>query len=1033
MLAAVIQFSLRNRLPILCVAIALVVLGSLTASSLPIDVLPSLTRPRVVIATECEGLAPEEVEQRVTLPLEAAVNGAAGVTAVRSSSDIGLSVIQIEFDWATEIYQARQIVQERIATVADRLPPDVQPRMGPVSSLLGQIVLVGMWSSDGTTDPMQLRTLADWVVRQRLLTINGVSQVITMGGDRKQFHVLVDQHLMHKYDVGLADVEAALRDSNENVTGGFMGRDGREFLIRGLGRYNDADQIRQTVIRGDDQRPLLLKHIATVAEVAQLKRGDSSVNGQPAVVLTIQKQPHADSRAVTDRIAAALGDLQSALPDDIELQITYQQREFIDHAVANVLEALRDGAILVVIVLFVFLSNFRTTVITLTAIPLSILITALVFRYLGLSINVMTLGGIAVALGELVDDAIVGVENMYTRLKQNHQLQSPQPVLTVIREASVEVRGAIMISTVLVVIVFAPLFFLTGMEGRLFTPLGIAYLVSICASTLVSLTVTPVLAYYLLPNARATARGEDGFVLRMLKAAFRPLIRFSLKPAGLTIGLTALGAGCVVGGLLALQMGRDFLPPFDEGAAQVNLYAPAGTSLEVSRELSRIADANLQGLLRSADNPAGPLLWYTARTGRAEQDEHVMGVHVTEYVMSLNPASDLSRAQIIAALRQAVEHIPGVLVEVEQPIAHLISHLLSGVTAQIAIKIYGDDLDVLRREAEQIRAAIADIDGIAPPLVEQQQPMPQFRVELKPDMLAHYGVTAGFVNDFIETAIHGQQVSQMLDGQRTFDVLLRLQESQRRDLENLYRLPLELPSGLRIPLSAIAHVYEAAGPNTINREDGRRRIVVRVNTTDRDVGSAVEEIQQRIAARVELPTGYFVSYSGQFEAQQQANRRILWLSGLALVVLVLVLYSTYGSLSLVFQLLIVIPAALVGGIVALFLSGQTLSVAAMVGFISLGGIAARNGLLLISTYLKRLEHSDLTPEALVAGSLDRLAPVLMTALTTAMALVPLVIEGDAPGKEILFPVATVILGGLVTATLAEFLIRPGLFWFARQT
>jgi len=806
MLSAIIQFSLRNRLPILCGAIAIIVLGGLTARSLPIDVLPNLTRPRVVIVTESEGLAPEEVEQRVTFPLETAINGAAGVIAVRSSSDIGLSVVNVEFDWGMEIYQARQIVQERIATVIDRLPPDVQPRMGPVSSLLGQIVLVGMWSSDGTTDPMELRTLADWVVRQRLLTINGVSQVITMGGDRKQFHVLVDQHLMHKYEVSLPEIEAALRNANENVTGGFMGRDGREFIIRGLGRYGNDEQIRQTVIRSDAERPLLLKQVATVGEVAQTKRGDSSVNGRAAVVLTIQKQPDADTRAVTDAIETALNELQPSLPSDVKLQITYQQREFIDHSVANVIEALRDGAILVVIVLFVFLLNFRTTFITLTAIPLSILITALVFRWWGLSINVMTLGGIAVALGELVDDAIVGVENIFHRLKQNQQLENPRPVLSVIRDASVEVRSAILVSTALVVIVFAPLFALSGMEGRLFTPLGIAYIVSICASTLVSLTVTPVLAYYLLPNSPVTSRAGDGIVLRILKAVFRPLIRFSMKPAGLTTGLTVLGGGCVVGGLLAYNMGRDFLPPFDEGAAQVNLYAPA-TSLQVSRELSRIADENLRPLLKSDENPRAPLLWYTARTGRAEQDEHVMGVHVTEYVISLNPDSGLSREAMIEQLHEAVEHIPGVQFEVEQPIAHLISHLVSGVTAQIAIKLYGDDLEVLRREAGNIRDAIVDIDGIAAPMIEQQQPTPQFRVELKHDMLAHYGVSARFVNHFIETAIHGQEVSQMLDGQRTFDVLLRLRETQRRDLDNLYRLPLELPSGLRIPLSAVANLY----------------------------------------------------------------------------------------------------------------------------------------------------------------------------------------------------------------------------------
>ncbi len=1027
MLNHIIRFALQNRLIILCGAIAVLVAGSMVASSLPIDVLPSLTRPRVVIVTECEGLAPEEVEQRVTFPLEATINGAAGVIAVRSASDIGLSVINVEFDWGTDVHTARQIVQERMAIAVGQLPEGVKPQMGPRSSLLGQIALVAMWSEDGTTSPMELRTMADWIVRQRLRKISGVSQVITMGGERKQYHVLVDQHEMHRYDVGLAEIEDALRSSNENVTGGFMGRDGKEFLIRGLGRYKDADEIRKTVVRTEGDRPLLLGQIASVKEVAQTKRGDSSVNGRPAVVLTIQKQPNADTRAVTEAIGEALDEMKSSLPADVTLQTTYEQREFIDHSVENVIEALRDGAILVVIVLFLFLFNFRTTFITLTAIPLSVLVTALVFRWLGLSINVMTLGGLAVALGELVDDAIVDVENIFRRLKQNSLSDNPRPVLAVIYEASVEVRNAIIISTVLVVIVFAPLFALTGMEGRLFTPLGVAYIVSICASTLVSLTVTPVLSYYLLPRARATQNESDGFVLRGLKAAFRPVIRFSMNPLGLTASLTALGIACVVGGTFAWNMGRDFLPPFDEGAAQVNLFAPPGTSLEVSRELSQIADRNLKQLVKSEENPDGPLLWFTCRTGRAEQDAHVMGVNISEYVITLNPESGLSRNELIEQLHEAVEHVPGVETEVEQPIAHLISHMLSGVTAQIAIKLFGDDLEVLRREAEHIQAAMEGISGIAPPIIEQQQPTPQFRVELKKDMLAHYGLNANFVNGFIETAIHGKEVSQMIDGQRAFDILLRLKESQRRDLDNLHRLPLELPNGKRIPLGAVANIYEAAGPNTINREDGRRRIVVRVNTLGRDVGSVVEEIKARVG-EVELPEGYFITYAGQFEAQQQANRRIFWLSGLALIAMVLVLYSAYSSFSIAFQLLIALPAAFVGGIAGLYLTGQTFSVAATVGFVSLGGIAARNGLLLVSTYIERMGEGPLTEDIIVGGSLDRLAPVMMTALTTGLGLVPLVLGGHLPGKEILFPVATVILGGLITATFAEFAIRPGLFW-----
>lgn len=1033
MLNAVIQLSLKNRLVIVCFAIAVIVIGSIVVQSLPIDVLPKLTRPRVVLITECEGLAPEEVEQRVTFPLETAINGASGVIAVRSISNIGLSIVYVEFDWDVNVYTARQIVQERMATVLDRLPRDVRPQMGPISSLLGQIQLIGMWSENGDTNPMELRTIADWVVRQRLLTIEGVSQVITMGGGRKQYHVLVDQHKMHQYDVSLSDVEAALSASNMNVTGGFMSRDAREYLIRGLGRFKSIEHIKGTVVKTEG-RPVLVEQIASVKEAPQTKRGDSSINGNAAVVLTIQKQPNADTREVTELIREAMSELKASLPSDVVLETTYEQRVFIDHSVDNVIEALRDGAILVVVVLFLFLLNFRTTFITLTAIPLSIFVTAMVFRWFDLSINVMTLGGLAVAMGELVDDAIVDVENIFRRLKQNAQLEHPRSALKVVFEASVEVRNAIMVSTILVVVVFAPLFALSGMAGRLFTPLGIAYIVSIIASTVVSLTVTPVLSYFLLPQANVTTKKKDSGLLRLLKRLAAPAIRLSMKPVGLAGMLSILGASCLIGTLLAMTMGIDFLPPFDEGAAQVNLFAPPGTSLETSLELSQIADVNLAKLLKSDDNPTGPLLWFTCRTGRAEQDEHAMGVNVSEYVMSLNPESGLSRQELIARLHAALEHIPGVEVEVEQPIAHLISHMLSGVTAQIAIKLYGDDLEVLRREAQNIKTAISPIEGIAPPVVEQQQLTPQYRVELDQEMLSYFGVTARFVQDFIETAIHGRVVSQIFDGQRTFDLLLRFDEPYRRDLDNLHRQPLELPSGARIPLHSVAKVYESAGPNTINREDSRRRIVVRVNTQGRDLGSVITDIKRTVSEKVQLPEGYFVTYAGQFEEQQAASRRIILLSIVALLAVFLVLYSTYSSVSLVMQILIAIPAAFVGGIVALKITGQTMSIAAMVGFISLGGIAARNGLLLISTYLEQIDQHGFNPETVLAGSLERLAPVLMTALTTAIGLIPLVIGGHLPGKEILFPVATVILGGLITATCCEFLIRPGLFWiFSART
>lgn len=1029
MLNAIIRFSLTHRLVIVALALGTIIAGSLVATRLPIDVLPDLNRPRVTLVTECPGLAPEEVEQRVTFPLETAVNGANSVIAVRSASDVGLSIIYVEFDWGTDIYTARQIVQERIATVEQRMPEGIHPQIGPISSLLGQIMMVGMWSTTGETSPLEVRTLADWQVRQTLLTIPGISQVITMGGGRKQYQVLADLHKLHTYEISLEELEEALRASNLNVTGGYVNSDSKEVLVRGLGLIQNLDDIRSIPIKRLGPRSVLVSDVATVEERAQIKRGDSSVNGRDAVVITIQKQPSVDTRYLTEQIEQAIERMRATLPPDVVIDSTlYQQREFIDFGIANVAEALEIGAVLVVIVLFVFLLNFRTTFITLTAIPLSVLTTALVFKYFGLSINVMTLGGIAVALGELVDDAIVDVENIYRRLGENARRAEPRPALQVIYEASSEVRGAIINSTILVIVVFAPLFALAGMEGRLFTPLGIAYVVSIIASTVVSLTVTPVLSYYLLSKKPVKSEDADGWVLKTLKQMTAPIVRFSTSRTGFTAVASVTAALILASLVLVMAMGKNFLPPFDEGAAQVNLYAPPGTSLETSREYSRDADRQFTELLATEEEPENPLLSFTCRTGRAELDEHVMGVNVSEYVMTLNPKSPLNREELKEVLHHAVEDIPGIEVEVEQPIAHLISHMLSGVTAQIAIKIYGEDLAVLKSTADDIKREISDIEGIADPVVEQQSSIPQMRIEPKREALADYGTSVQYLLDFVETGFNGKVVSQVIEGERVFDLVVRLDQESRTDLDALRYMPIEMPGGERVPLQKVANVYEAIGPNTIQRENARRRIVVRVNTAGRDLAGVVADIRSRIDS-MDLPKGYYVALGGQFEAQQDATRRILWLSLLAIVVVFGVLYASYPSASLVLQILLALPVAFVGGVFALLITGQDMSVAAMVGFISLGGIAARNGLLLASTYLDRCREQGLEIETLVQGSLDRVAPVMMTSLTTGLGLVPLVIGGSLPGKEILLPVATVILGGLVTSTLCEFLLRPGLFWF----
>ena len=1031
-----ISFSLRHRLLVLCLATITLVYGGYVMSTLPIDIFPNLTRPRVTVMTECPGLAPEEVETLVTFPLETALNGATGVEAVRSQSGVGLSVVYVEFGWNTDIYIARQIVNERLATIASRLPEGVKPEMAPISSIMGQILVVGMHSRDGSTAPIEVRTLADWIVRQRLLTIPGVAQVITMGGGRKQFQVLVDPHKLRAFDVTLAEVEAALREANQNSTGGYVEVSSQEFLVRGIGRAANKSEIGQTVVKRGSARAVLVRDIARIEDGAQIKRGDSSVNGHPAVVLTITKQPRADTRTVTHSVQVALDELRKSLPKDIVVESKlYEQREFIDLGVHNVLEALRDGGILVVLVLIPILMNLRVTFITLTAIPLSIVITGLVFHFLGLSINVMTLGGLAVAMGELVDDAIVDIENVFRRLKENASRPRRRSAVRVVYEASLEVRSSIVFGTILVILVFIPLFALSGVEGRLFAPLGIAYIVSILASLLVSMTVTPVLGVMLLGKMKATpgAGGhihQDGFILRLLKRLVTPVIHTSCHPVGQTVLITGVLMAIVFSGWLVTQLGTDFLPPFDEGAAQVNVVLPPGASLETSNRASRMVDARFAAFQETAANPKGLIRSFFRRTGRAELDEHAEGVNVTEYIVTMNHNSGVSRIDSLARLRAELAEIPGIEYEAEQPLAHLISHMMSGVSAQIAIKLYGDDLDILRAKAQEIKNAIQSVPGIAPPVVEPQQLIPQWRIQLDREKLAFYQLTPGYVNEFVETALNGQVVSSVLEGQRTFDLIVRLDDRYRTDLTNLNRLALNLPDGARIPLDAVAKLYEGGGPNTINRENVRRRITIRANTTDRDLGSVVADIRRAVDQKVTLPQGYFVEYGGQFQAQQEATKLISLLSIISLAGVFLVLYTLFPSARIVLQIMFALPIAFVGGVVALWVTGQTLSVASMVGFISLGGIAARNGILLVSHYLHLMkeEGEAFNKAMIVRGSLERLAPVLMTALTAGIGLVPLVIGGQQPGKEILYPVATVILGGLITATICEYVVHPGIFF-----
>ncbi len=1114
---------------VLVISVAMLIYGSFLATTLPIDVFPDLDRPRVIIITECPGLATEEVETLITQPIEIALLGANGVTAVRSQTTAGLNVIYIEFDWATEIRAARQTVQERLSSLEGLLPEGINPQMTPPSSIMGQIVIAGIYRQQGPnrgeltslekteylaeligkpseaappvviwepgdrhrhdtwkevpyskfqwldspelnsrgkllhaaralltiqgreyqvdflTDvqrQMALRTVSDWVIRPRILKVTGVAEVFQMGADRKQYQVLVDPTALLEYGVTLQDVEQALKASNINTSGGFAVTGETERPVRILGRLGPdsrvvLEDLRKVPVKVNQRRTILLGQVAQVVEGPQFKRGDGSINGRPGVVFTIVKQPHVDTRALTDAIEAAFQEAETSLPADIIINSDlFRLKNFIDRGIFNVGEALVIGAVLVLIILFLFLLNFRTTFITLTAIPLSLVITTLVFRLIGflsgseLSINVMTLGGLAVAMGELVDDAIVDVENIFRRLKENNALAEPRPALLVVYEASIEIRSAIVFGTAVVILVFLPLFALSGVEGRLFAPLGVAYIVSILASLLVSLTVTPVLSYYLLPQSKATHGETDGLLLRLLKRATSFLIRFSIAWPGALLMATWLGVA-----LAAWQfadLGRNFLPQFDEGSVQVNVTLPPGSSLDASNTTSVIIDAKFREMQQTPENPDGEILHFVRRTGRAEMDEHAAPVNAGEYILSMNPESGQNReetiSQLLADLR---EEVPGVDIEVEQPLAHLISHMVSGVYAQIAIKIHGDDLDVLQRLAEQVRATIQSVPGLTPPVVEPIRQAEELHIRLRPDDLAFHGLTRGYVAQILQTALQGEVISQVLEGQRRFDLLVRLEETYRTDYANLGQLRIDLPDNRgQIQLHEVADVGTGVGPNAVNRENARRRIVIRCNTQDRDLASAVAEVQQRVQREVVLPEGYFVEYGGQFESQQRATRLIVILAGVSVIGMFVVLMILFPSVRIVLQILNALPTAFIGGVMALVITQQDLTVASLVGFISLGGIAVRNGILLVTHYIHLMgeEGEEFSPQMVLRGSLERLAPVMMTALTAGIGLVPLVLGGQEPGREILYPVATVILGGLVTSTFCEFLIHPGLFW-----
>ena len=1005
--------SLNNRLFVLAAAALLCGFGVLTMRTLPVDVFPDLNRPMVTLMTEAEGLAPEEVESLVTFPIETTMNGMPGVLRVRSVSAAGLSIVYIEFDWATDIYRNRQQVTERLNIVREQLPRNAVPQMGPVTSIMGEIMLIAIASDKA--DPMDVREQADWVLRPRLLNIPGVAQVIPIGGEVRQYRVTLDLAQMNQLKISQAEVETAIKQFGANTAGGFVDQHAREYLIRNVARTTKLEDLKNTSIAFRDGLSVRLSQIAEVNYAPRVKRGDAGYMGSSAVILSVQKQPSADTLALTREIEKALAETKRIMPPDINtIDVLFRQADFIKVSVDNVQRVLFEALIVVAVVLFMFLLNWRTTAISLVAIPISILITVIVFRLLGLTVNTMTLGGLAIAIGELVDDAVVDVENVYRRLRENRARTNPLPVLSVIAAASQEVRSGILYATAIIILVFVPLFSLSGIEGKLFAPLGIAYIVSILASMVTSITVTPVLCSYLLPRMRALQEG-DSWLVRKLKAGNRRLLDWAFSRQAFV--MTAAAAAVASAALVASALPRSFLPAFNEGTLTISMLFRPGISLAESHRVGLIAE---KLILQTPE-----VKTVGRRTGRAEMDEHAEGVHSAEIDVDLK-SSERSREEIISDIRRRLAVIPATM-NVGQPISHRLDHMLSGVRAQIALKVFGDDLDTLRTIAEQLRSKIESVPGIVDLQIERQVRIPQVQVVVDYDKAAQLGVTPAQITQGLEGLLNGRVLSQVIDGARRYDVVLRVSDADRTT-DGLAKLMIETPAG-RVPLSTFAAVEETDGPNQIARDNTRRRIVVYANTSGNDMSGVIEQVRQAVSATA-LPEGYFTALEGTFQAQEEASRLIIVLALVSLAAIFVVLYSRYRSSVLALIIMGNVPLALIGSVAALWLAGQTLSVATMVGFITLTGISARNGILKISHYINlvTLEGETFGKAMIIRGSLERLTPVLMTALAAGMALLPLMIGASAPGKEILHPVAITIFGGLISSTLLDTILTPILFW-----
>ncbi len=1018
MIDGIIWLSLKNRMIVILASALLLCWGVYEAARMPIDVFPDLNAPTITVVTEAHGMAPEEVETLITFPIETALNGASGVRRVRSATGVGISIVWVEFDWGAETYRARQIVSEKLILVQGTLPPEIDPPvMAPASSIMGEIMFLAL-SSDSHS-PLELKTYADTLMRRRLLSVPGVSQIMPIGGETKQYQIVVQPERLISHGVTLEEVVEAVAASNHNSSAGFYQEGGREYLIQGMGRARDVQDLAKTVIKVVDSQPILVSQVADVKIGAAFKRGEGSHNGKDAIVIGVHKQPGANTVALSATLDAAMAEIQAALPKGMVLENNiFRQADFIELAIANVLAALRDGAILVVLIVLLFLASTRATIITTLAIPISLVVAVLVMKLMGATINTMTLGGMAIAIGALVDDAIIDVENVTRRLRENLASGKNLPVLEVVFNASKEIRVSIVFATLIIILVFLPLFFLTGVEGRLLRPLGLAYITALSASLVTALTLTPVLCSLFLPSSKGLQHIREAAFVRWLKRIYLPALKATAPRWKTVTGASTL---LLIGALvLMLQFGKSFLPDFNEGTLTINATTQPGTSLQVSHQMGRLVETIL---LRQ------PEVVNTARrTGRGELDDHAQGVHASEVDVTLDLKGH-DKAEFLERLRRELAIIPGMNIVIGQPISHRIDHMLSGTRASVAIKVFGSDLLRLRRLAEQVRETAATVPGVVDLSVEQQADIPYLNLKIDRTAIAKYGLSVEQVAEFVETAFAGRKVSEILEGSTVFDLVVRMDDQVMAQFETLSALPVTTASGAQVPLDALVQVVKDQGPNMIIRENAQRDIVVSCNVAGRDIGSVVDEIRNKVNERVELPPGYHVRYGGQFESAQAAAKTLFLVGGIVVVGVFMLLLMSLGSGRDAALVMVNLPLALVGGVVGVYMSGSVMSVASIIGFITLFGIATRNGILLVSHihHLIREEGVSDRLQAIEQASLERLSPILMTAASAALALIPLALNADKPGGEIEAPMAIVILCGLISSTILNLLVVPALY------